>query len=197
MPHGTPEKARCRFPGSCECLPQATGLPGGRVQRCSAQPGFSLPCFHPWRLLPLLDFQSVLQCRLNRSLCRFHSLPWRCLQKRVMLSRSKCGLSRSVCSPCVTVSAPTSTLQQLLLLPAESILTRRPPALGTGLETLQSSAQASAGPQGTVMPTTWLQTKGQASAGHRTSQPPPDPSMPHWHPGAPVGHPLPPLSSLK
>lgn len=73
------------------------------------------------RRLPPPAFQSVPQCRLNRSLC-FRLLPWRCLQKRVVLSGSKCARSRSACALCVAVSAPTSAPQ--IRLPAESVPTR-------------------------------------------------------------------------
>lgn len=116
------------------------------------------------RLLPLLAFPSVLQCGLNRSLCRFHLLPWCCLQKRVMLSRSKCGLLRfNSCVPRVSLSLLLPLLPRLSCLLNLSCPEAQPsPAQGTGLETLQSSAWVSAGCQRTGMPTTWLQMKSQA-----------------------------------
>lgn len=51
--------------------------------------------------------------RLNHSLCRFCLLPWCCVQKRVMLSRSKCSLLSVPL--CATVPAPTPVSQQQLL----------------------------------------------------------------------------------
>lgn len=56
-----------------------------------------LHSFHPQR--KLLFFLLILQCHLNHSICHFHLLHDGCLQKRVVLKRSKCHQQRCVWSP--------------------------------------------------------------------------------------------------